>query len=73
MPKFEEMENKLEWKKDEARYGGSTLVKMKEKGKCWHCGVETYFADLNFMLAPLCSTECFYAKWEEFEEAYGTE
>jgi hypothetical protein len=56
---------------DQVEFKGSELL-LYHGGvynkHCWHCGESTNWIDINFQ-APLCSEECFDAKWDEYFKA----
>lgn len=54
-----------EW--DSILYNGSELI-WCDPGKCWHCGKQTHWVDINFE-AHLCSPSCEDAKWDEYNQA----
>jgi hypothetical protein len=49
-------------------YEGSTLMRSKNQGLCFHCNRLTYWIDLLFE-AYVCSPNCEDAKWQEYFKA----
>lgn len=55
---------------DQYEFEGVAIYKDKFLHKCWNCGRYTYWIELFFMV-PLCSEECFRAKYERNGKIYG--
>lgn len=49
-------------------YKGSDLIYAHSVHKCWNCGKDTRWVDVNFE-AALCSPACEDIKWKEYMEA----